>query len=331
MSFSTHIPAALAAAVEHFKTEMMLVELGIMNGKVDDERAQARVSATCDSLVAALEQHVQRASRLDDGIGTYVFRETFAILTKSANVDRWFAKPRGYAGDYYTIELVYHEQPRGEGRTGRFVDRWALDRPAAQAVRNRRALLAGAIRDVAGAALGGPALVTSLASGPAREVFDVLTSTDAPSMHATCIDIDNEAVAYASERARELGVADRVAFVQDNVIRLSQGRGKAKLPRQHMIYSVGLIDYLEDMHVVKLLDWIHDHLLPGGTVVVGNFDVENPDRAFLDHIVDWRLIHRTADDLHELFARSKFGGSPVRVRTEPQQINLFAFSERLAA
>jgi hypothetical protein len=95
-----------------------------------------------------------------------------------------------------------------------------------------------------------------------------------------------------------------------------------------MIYSVGLIDYLEEKHIIHLLDWAHDQLLPGGTVVLGNFDVANPDKAFMDHILEWRLIHRTADDLRSIFARSKFGDAPVEVEAEEARINLFAFCKR---
>jgi hypothetical protein len=162
-------------------------------------------------------------------------------------------------------------------------------------------------------------------------VFDVLTQDNPPNIQATCIDIDNEALSFASERAREMGVQDRVSFAQDNVLRLSRGRGKTTIAPQHMIYSVGLIDYLEDEHIVRLLDWAHDQLLPGGTVVLGNFDVGNPDKAFMDHILEWRLIHRTPDDLRSLFARSKFGDSPVEVRSEQTRINLFAFGTRQGA
>jgi len=161
-------------------------------------------------------------------------------------------------------------------------------------------------------------------------VLDVLAADDAAPIRAACIDVDDEAIAYASDRARALGVAHRVDFAHDNAIRLSRGRGRLELPPQHLIYSVGLIDHLEDEHIVRLLDWIHDRLVPGGTVILGNFDVDNPDRAFMDHIIEWRLIYRSADDLRALFARSRFGGAPVDVRAEDQGINLFAFCARAA-
>ena len=70
--------------------------------------------------------------------------------------------------------------------------------------------------------------------------------------------------------------------------------------------------------------------MPGGSVILGNFDVGNPDKALMDHIFEWRLIHRTPEDLRRIFALSKFGDTPVDVRAEPEKINLFAFCTRRA-
>ena len=327
----TSLPASLVAAVERFKTSMLLLDRSLRTRRLDAAPAQAGVSAACDALCASLREHVRRAPHLEAHIGRYVFRETFAFFAGSANIDRWIAKPRGYAGDFYTIDLMYDDRPDGVGRLGRLIDRWALDLSVVRAVRNRRGLLADAIRDVATRAArtaGEPVLVTSLASGPAREILDVLTAPDAPPIHATCVDVDDEAIAFATERARERRVSDHITFARDNVIRLARGRGRTSIPPQHLIYSVGLIDYLEDEHVVALLDWIHDRLRPGGTAIVGNMDVANPDRAFMDHILEWRLIHRRADDLRALFARSRFGDGQVDVRMEAERINLFACCTR---
>ena len=91
-----------------------------------------------------------------------------------------------------------------------------------------------------------------------------------------------------------------------------------------MIYSIGLIDYFPDNLVIKLLNWIRPLLRPGGRVVVGNFDPRNPDRAFLDHLLEWPLIYRNPDDIRRLFASSDFRDRPVDIRYEGRGINLFA-------
>ena len=241
-------------------------------------------------------------------------------------MERCVTKPRGYAGDYLTIDAMYRNTPAGDGALGRYLDRCALEFPTAQAVRNRRALLQGAMNDVAKEnRTPWPTRITSLASGPAREVFDLLTDASAPDVRITCVDMDPGAIAHASRTAGELGVADRVTLVRENIINLCHGKSRTALESQHLIYSIGLADYLIDREVVALLDWIHGQLLPNGTVILGNFDVSNPARAFMDYVFQWPLIYRTADDLRRLIGWSKFGDAAVDIRTEDEGINLFAF------
>jgi CRP-like cAMP-binding protein len=323
------LPPTLVDAVEAFKTAMLETDRGLKDRKLAEDAAQARVGAACNSLETALREHIQRDGHLEGAIGTFVFRETFPFFMLSRFTDRAFSKPRGYAGDYATIEMIYQDTAAGDGRLGPLIDRWTLELPAAQAVKNRRSLLAGAIREVAASwPAAEPIRVTSLASGPAREFFDVLTAADAPNVIATCVDIDHEALAYASGIAHELGLTGHFTFAQDNVVRLTQGRGHTALGPQALIYSVGLTDYLQDAVVLNLIDWAYETLLPGGTIIVGNVVPSNPTRAFMDHILEWVLIHRTEVELRDLFRRSRFGSTPVTFRTEPSGVDLFAFCRK---
>jgi hypothetical protein len=245
--------------------------------------------------------------------------------------DRAFTKPRGYAGDYATIEMIYADVAAGDGRLGPLIDRWTLEIPAARAVKNRRALLAEAIREFAASWTGSnddPIPITSLASGPARELFDVLTGPDPPNLLATCVDIDHEALAFASSIAQELGLREHFTFAQDNIVRLCQGRGHTAMNPQGLIYSVGLTDYLDDPFVVNLINWAYDMLLPGGTFIMGNVVPGNPNKEYMDHILEWVLIHRTDHDIRELFSRSRFGTTPVTLRLESAGVDLFAFCRK---
>ncbi|WP_437725370.1 cyclic nucleotide-binding domain-containing protein [Sorangium sp. So ce861] len=323
---TNNIPPKLIDTVEQFKFEMMIADRMVKEAKHPEAEIQEKVSAACQTIVSALREHIERERHLEKGIGAYVFRETFSLFMLSRTVDRCYTKPRGYAGDFYTIEMMYNDEPAGDGRLGRFIDHWGLELEACRAVKNRRGVLSRALREACRVHGHGQVLVTSLASGPARELFDLFAEGgEPPDIKATCIDIDNQALAYAAGIAEELGVMDRFSFAQDNVVRLAHGRGRTVLKPQHMIYSIGLTDYLRDDLVVSLLNCMHDKLLPGGIAVVGNFGVNNPSKAFMDHVLEWELIHRSADDLKTLFARSKFGSTPVEVRAEEAQVNLFAF------
>ena len=86
---------------------------------------------------------------------------------------------------------------------------------------------------------------------------------------------------------------------------------------------MGLIDYLADKHVVALINFCHDTLRPDGRLILGNFHTSNPEKAMMDYLVDWRLIHRTEDDINRLYEQSRFGRPCTRIFWEDQHINLF--------
>lgn len=251
-------------------------------------------------------------------LGAHVQQRLLPLLARSANAHRWYSKPRGYAGDFVTIARIYDDCAEGSGPVGELIDRCMLDVPAARAVQNRRSLLANEIRAEV-MRIGGTTRIASLACGPARELFD-LAGTLPHSIVATLVDLDADALAYcATQKLREA----EILLVRANLIHAGLGRQPLALRDQDLIYSIGLFDYLGDGMVVKLLDLIHSALRPGGRAIVGNFHVRNATKAFLDHVLDWRLVHRTEADMRRLFEASAFARC-TRISYEPLRINMFA-------
>jgi extracellular factor (EF) 3-hydroxypalmitic acid methyl ester biosynthesis protein len=245
------------------------------------------------------------------------------LLTQSG--DRSYSKPRGYAGDYQTIEMAYDDIPRGVGRIGPLLDRCILNLAGTKAVRNRRHLLSTEIALTYDGISDRIVRVMSLACGPAREVFDVLEKiVDKNRLAITCVDIDKEALSLVGTRAVERSLSGEVRCVHANLVYLATGRQELDIPPQDLIYSIGLIDYFADEFVVKLMDWIYERLRPGGRVILGNFHPRNPTKGLMDHVLDWRLIHRDETAMDRLFLNSKFGRICSRILFEEQGINLFA-------
>jgi SAM-dependent methyltransferase len=260
-----------------------------------------------------------------EALGTAVQKEFLPFLSLTDTADRFYAKPRGYAGDFLTIAKIYDDKPGGSGRLGPLVDACFLGTPAAAAVRNRRHLLRGLIGDVLDRHPRETTHVTSLACGPAQELFDVYATLDEPArLRTSLIDIDLQALAHVMDKATRHKVDRFMTVFNNNLLYLATGRQTIKLPPQDLIYSIGLIDYFGDKFVVQLLNFAHDHLKPGGSVVLGNFHPRNPNKAFMDHILDWKLIHRDEQDMHRLFGQSKFGKDADAIHFEQEGINLFA-------
>ena len=76
--------------------------------------------------------------------------------------------------------------------------------------------------------------------------------------------------------------------------------------------------------MVGLLDWVYGQLAPGGRVILGNFHPDNTTRAIMDHVLEWRLIHRDEADMDRLFQASRFGRGTTALRFEEAGVNLFA-------
>jgi len=116
--------------------------------------------------------------------------------------------------------------------------------------------------------------------------------------------------------------------MSDNVVRWALGRLRHNLGPQDIIYSAGLADYLDGRVMLALINRCYDHLDVGGTLIIGNFSRRNKHKTFLDQILQWKIIHRSAEDLQEIFAKSHFVDS-VEIAAEENGVNLFAVAKKL--
>ena len=296
------------------------------------EQLERAFAAMENALGVLLDPEGEISDDVRAAIGARLQSELLPLMLLSDNGERWYAKPRGYAGDYLSIARMYEDEPRGHGRVGAALDRCFLNLAAVRAVQNRRGLLAAEIRasiegnhsrpDAGG---GTCTRVTSLACGPARELFDVYeTLSDRSVLASTLVDIDLHALAHVADQRDRMGLRRQMTLLSDNLVYLASGRSKPSFGDQDLVYSIGLIDYFDDRFAVKLLDCIHGTLRPDGRVILGNFHPRNVTRAVMDHVLDWKLIHRTEEDMNRLFAASAFAGPCSRIFYEEQRINLFA-------
>jgi extracellular factor (EF) 3-hydroxypalmitic acid methyl ester biosynthesis protein len=254
-------------------------------------------------------------------IGKMVQRELLPYVHLSSFAERCYSKPRGYAGDYLTIEMMYNNEPSGAGRIGPIVDECMLREPPCQAARNRRHLLSGQINQTIQSTTG-RAHIMSLACGPGREIFDALSGSALNAVDVTALDIDQDALNVIKKQSEQQKIP--IHALHGNLIYLATGRQQMDLPPQDLIYSIGLIDYFNDGLVIKLIDWIFDCLRPGGRVILGNFHPRNPSRGLMDQVLDWPLIYRDENRMNELYSASKFRMPCTRILFEQQGINLFA-------
>ncbi len=322
--------AQLGQMLDGFKQVLQEADQAALKngGELPEEQKQA-IRAGFRLFINALHTMIGDDSPLDpahkDQLGAMVQREVLPYLLLTRTAERLYAKPRGYAGDFLSIDWMYDDEPGGSGRLGPFLDRCFMDEKAAQAVRNRRGLLCRAILEHVERHPDRPVHITTMACGPAREVFDVFEQlTDKSRLHVNLLDIDAEALAQVKGDIEKRGLDDQARLFMANLVYLALGRAEIDVRDQDLVYSIGLIDYFNDDLVIKLMSYAHSILRPGGELILGNFHPKNPDKAFMDHVVDWRLIHRSEADMNRLFETSAFGRPCTDIQFEEAGVNLFA-------
>jgi extracellular factor (EF) 3-hydroxypalmitic acid methyl ester biosynthesis protein len=237
--------------------------------------------------------------------GFYFRRQVWDLILASPFLSRTNLKPRGYAGDSQMMQMIYDDAHRGATLFAMCMHRHPIRTAAAQAVRNRRRLIAQAVHARLDA--GRPVRLLSVACGPATELGDLVRGPeDAARLELVLLDQDGEALAEA--KAGAAAVSQRVGrplaaeVVQQSVRTMLRPAAARALGDFDLVYTMGLFDYLQAPVARVVLANLYALLRPGGEIIVGNFHVKNPTRLYMDYWMDWTLVYRTEEDMLALAA-----------------------------
>ena len=246
------------------------------------------------------------------------------LIHQAPFAERVYNKPLGYAGDFEMMNLIYRQETVGKSLFARCLQRYYIDEPAAQAVRNRADYLVSVISPLLAERDKDPIKILSVACGPAMEWQKILIDPSEwkRSAKVDLLDQDEQALHYAQVQLKHLSRSykNQVAFNYiHNAIKNIIARGLAK-ERYDLIYSAGLFDYFTDAVAQKAATSLYDSLKPGGTLIIGNFNVNNPTTLVMEYALDWELIYRSKNDLQRLYNTI---GDDISIEEEPLGINLF--------
>lgn len=323
-----------SSLIEGFKASFFDLSHALQQGTSSDipEALQEKCCQVMDDFNEKLQATADQIeeSEIADYFWGYAFKEIFPYFMRSRFAERAYYKPSGYAGDFLMMEMIYANEPDGDGKLGKLMDRWCLESGAARAVRGRRKFLKDRLRELCGERRKkrGAARIMNIACGSNRELFDFLAGCDyTEQISALCIDVDPKALEYTGRVVDVFPHRASIRLMNDNAVRWALGRVRHNIGLQDVIYSAGLTDYLDDRVFVALINRSYESLENGGTLVIGNFGYANTNKAFLDHILQWRLIHRSEDDLRRIFSHTPFG-ERVEIVPEENGINLFAVAKK---
>ena len=241
--------------------------------------------------------------------GYYFRKQLWSFLMCSPFMTRTNLKPRGYSGDSIMMKMIYNNKFEGSSTFGKLMHKHPIEHPAAQAVRNRRDLIAeilGELKDRKLKGKGQKIKILSVACGPAFELQDVITSTeDCARFHFTLLDQDENALDEARTQIakieKKLGAEVEVDYLNESVRTLLK---TAELSKRwgnfDYIYSMGLFDYLTPPVAKAVIGKLYQILNVGGEMAIGNFHISNASRYYMEYWLDWVLFYRTEHDFIDL-------------------------------
>lgn len=347
-SSEQNIPAFVKKAVLEVKDWLEILQTACNNleGRLDWEdpevtSVQAKIADVIGewlgrelpSLYSSLAKQMAELSETEIRASIGYFRKKLRHLVyQSPIADRAYRKPLGYAGDYQMMNIIYDSGVTGSTLFSKCMHRYFVTETASKAVRNRAHFLRDKIINVLHHQnpARSPKKILSVACGPARELE--LALMQAPEVREInhefqLLDQDTNALQHAQKRlmiaSRKLNHKFNVKFLNlaiKNII----VRG---LPEDgyDLIYSAGLFDYFSDPVAAMAAEKLFKSVKPGGTLIIGNFDIKNPSQTVMELVLDWELIYRSSEQLLKLF--SHLPGT-LKVEEEGEKVNLFCVIQK---
>jgi SAM-dependent methyltransferase len=326
-------PALDPAAVVQTAANNLLARLQALAPSLSSDQAEQELTS---ALKACLDELSPlnlwgEQNRLWSSI---LWNAAASLLTRGWLQTRARTKPRGYAGDYELLAWIY-EQRTTDDPLGRLFDRYFQAQAAPQAVRNRMAMMADWIVELvcsSARANAGRVKVALVGSALGLEIRDAclkLTETQRKRLEVVLIDMDPEAIEFASAKLNGVLPLDNVYALAANFFRLPQR--PASLPELNacdLILCPGLFDYLNDEGARNMLRALYSRLAPTGRLIVFQFAPHNPTRAYMEWFGNWYLTYRDERQFRLLVEGGELPGASFRFGAEPLSIDLFAAISR---
>ncbi|MDQ3393934.1 MAG: class I SAM-dependent methyltransferase [Bacteroidota bacterium] len=226
--------------------------------------------------------------------------------------------PRGYAGDFETIEYIINgENMSLQNSLGYYLEAIILNSPIVQQHRNKVSHQSKLILEKAYEFE--EAKILSIGCGSSADLRFIQNSLKRTNVKVTLFDMDEGALACSEEKL--LNLKDKCTFIQGNLLRLV----KKIEDKFDLIVIGGVFDYLADKSIKSILSKIfHENLNSNGEIFFTNIAKGNPYRTWMEYCFDWELIERTKEDIINLYKESSLPYSTISVCKEETGLTYLA-------
>jgi extracellular factor (EF) 3-hydroxypalmitic acid methyl ester biosynthesis protein len=258
----------------------------------------------------------------------YFRKQIWKFILLSDFFTRANTKPTGYAGDAWSMKMIYENSYHGNSTFSKLLHKTAMEQPIAEAVRKRKLYLIETFQKFKNRLKTYQELkILSVGCGPANELKNLFTAQEDFSKYkVTLLDEDSQAIQLANATINALekqyNAKIQVSYINQSIRTTFCSLSKSQnTEKYHFIYALELFDYLNDPVASSLLHILYDLLMPGGELLISNYRTPCPSRHYLEYWLDWVLEYRTKKDL--VYLARYLPQARLKVTTDDQAHHLF--------
>lgn len=237
-------------------------------------------------------------SKIEDVRCTNMFRkEILKYVLKSEFVKYVYEKPRGYAGDFMTMQIIWNgctdnkNRYLGTTEIGKLISALTLDMHACQAIIKRIIFLKDELTKAG-------KRFASIGCGPCIEYWNASNELH-NDVDVFLLDQDSGALDSAKKQIKRNN--HQFYFHNDNILKFILDRDKIKLMgKRDLIYSVGMLDYFSIKNSARIINRLWESVSSGGLIIITNAHPDNPTRLWMEYAGDWFLCYKTKKQMFEI-------------------------------
>ncbi len=235
------------------------------------------------------------------------------IHSKSPFIKRLQEWPRGYMGDFETIEYLCENKNRvTNNNIEYFLEEYALKSNIAQQHRNKLNILSNYIIETIINKKRARILIVGCESGRnIRNIQNIIKSHD---FNIIINDMDQNAISFIKENLND-DILTKCTFIPLNIIKLVK-REMYNYEKFDLILLGGLFDYLNDKSIVCILENLHHFLTESGRMIFTNINKGNPFRIWIEYLANWKLIERSQEECLNLCIDSNIALNKIKTYKE---------------
>ncbi len=297
-------------------------DLGNTSETIRGSYREALMSTFESIFIERFKDFNRRLDKIYSNVTDRIIKQKYAKFFRGELADyylnnpfggRTAVKPRTKFNDYEKMNHINEAGYEGASLFNILMHRYGINEDSSLSVKYRKNYFINKILNLVRGAHRkdpGPLVIGALASGPAREIvelMDQLSFEEASGLSFVLIDHDTDALIHAkrtiTERILKKGLSCQIYYLPvsvEDILSHSEGAEVLYALGFDLIYTAGLYDHLEQSVAKSLTNALIGMTRAKGQVIIGNFNPANPTKTIKELMADWNLIHRNDEEMMDL-------------------------------